>query len=68
VLVAPSPKFHSQEVGLPVEVSVNWIDCPATGEAGEKLKEEVRTDTLATVTVLLPCFCPELIVAIKVTA
>jgi len=24
VLVTPSPKFHSQEVGSPVEASVNW--------------------------------------------
>ena len=34
VLVVPSPKFHSQEVGDPADVSVNWTTCPATGEVG----------------------------------
>jgi hypothetical protein len=34
VLDTPSLKFHCQEVGFPVELSVNWTDCPATGEAG----------------------------------
>lgn len=32
--VLPSPKSQSQEVGDPVEVSVNWTDCPAAGEDG----------------------------------
>ena len=34
VLVPESPKFHRQEAGLPFDVSVNRIVCPATGEAG----------------------------------
>ena len=34
VLVFPSPKFHCQELGLPVDVSVNWTDCPAAGDVG----------------------------------
>jgi hypothetical protein len=34
VLVEPSPKFHCQEVGVPVEVSVNWTVCPTLGVAG----------------------------------
>jgi hypothetical protein len=34
VLVVPSPKFHCQEVGDPVEVSVNCTAWPAVGDAG----------------------------------
>ena len=34
VLVVPSLKFHCQDVGLPIDVSVNCIAWPATGEAG----------------------------------
>jgi hypothetical protein len=34
VLVPPSPKAHDQEVGVPVEVSVNATDCPTAGDAG----------------------------------
>jgi len=34
VLVPPSPKFHCQEVGLPVDVSANATDCPAAGDVG----------------------------------
>ncbi|MGA2362179.1 MAG: hypothetical protein ABSG73_06925 [Candidatus Aminicenantales bacterium] len=34
VEVVPSPKFHSQDVGDPVDVSVNWTVCPAFGDAG----------------------------------
>jgi hypothetical protein len=34
VLVPPSPKFHSHEVGLPVDVSVNATDWLTAGEAG----------------------------------
>jgi len=33
-LADPSLKFHCQEVGEPVEVSVNCTAWPATGEAG----------------------------------
>jgi hypothetical protein len=32
--VEPSPKFQAHEVGVPVEVSVNWTDWPADGEDG----------------------------------
>jgi hypothetical protein len=35
---------------------MNWIDCPAVGEAGLKVKEDVRTDMPATVSALLPSF------------
>jgi len=58
VLVAPSPKFHDQEVGLPVEVSVNCTDWPVAGEAGVKLKEAVTEFTGATITVLTAASCP----------
>jgi len=34
VLVDPSLKFHCQEVGPPVDVSVNCTAWPAVGEAG----------------------------------
>jgi len=65
VLVAPSPKLHCQEVGEPVDVSVNWTACPATGEAGLYVKDAVRAGTTVTVRVTL---CePELLVAVRVT-
>ena len=34
VLVAPSPKFHCHEVGVPVDVSVNATARPGAGKAG----------------------------------
>ena len=34
VLVVPSPKSQSQEIGLPVEASTNWTVCPAVGYLG----------------------------------
>jgi len=67
VLVVPSPKFHSQEVGDPVEVSVNCTACPAVGAAGEKVNEDDRTDMDATVSDRLPCFEPELLLVVSVT-
>ena len=36
--VPPSPNAQDHDVGLPVEVSVNWIACPAVGDAGTKVK------------------------------
>jgi metal-sulfur cluster biosynthetic enzyme len=42
MLVAPSPKFHCQEVGEPVEVSVNCTACPAAGEAGLYVNDAVN--------------------------
>jgi hypothetical protein len=67
VLVVPSPKFHCQEVGDPVEVSENCTACPAIGAAGEKVKEDDSTDMDATVSVWLPYFGPELEPAVSVT-
>jgi hypothetical protein len=65
VLVPPSPKFHCQEVGVPVDVSVNWTDWPVAGEAGLKVKEAVST--VAMVTVQLTLLEPELLVTVRVT-
>jgi hypothetical protein len=65
VLVEPSPKFHCQEVGDPVEVSVNCTACPAAGELGMKVKEAVSAGT--TMTVRLVLWEPELLEAVSVT-
>jgi hypothetical protein len=67
VLVAPSPKFHCQEVGLPVEVSVNCTACPVTGEAGLYVKDAVSADAGNTATVRLTFLEPELLLTVKVT-
>ena len=67
VLVVPSPKFHCQEVGVPVEVSVNWTACPATGDEGLYAKDATKEDTEVTAILRLPCLEPELFLAIKVT-
>jgi hypothetical protein len=64
VLVAPSPKAQLQDVGLPVDVSVNWTDWLAAGDAGLKVKEADSVET--TVTVRLVLFEPELLVTVKV--
>jgi hypothetical protein len=36
--LAPSPKFHDQNVGDPVDESVNWTDWFGAGDAGAQLK------------------------------
>jgi hypothetical protein len=64
-LVAPSLKSQSQEVGFPTDVSVNWTDWPAEGEAGLKLKE--AASATVTVTVRLAVFDPEPFVTVKLT-
>jgi len=38
VEVVPSPKSHDQEVGLPVEVSVNVTATPVVGFGGLHVK------------------------------
>jgi hypothetical protein len=50
VLVAPSPKAQLQDVGLPVDVSVNCTDWSAAGDAGLKLNEAASVLAGATVT------------------
>ena len=64
-LVAPSPKFHCQFVGVPIEVSVNWTAWPTAGDAGLLLKEATRAAT--TVTARVEVFDPALLVAVSVT-
>jgi hypothetical protein len=63
--VNPSPKFHCQEVGDPVDVSVNCTACPVTGEAALKVNE--AASAAATVTVRLTLPEPELLVTVNVT-
>jgi hypothetical protein len=67
VLVEPSPKFHSQEVGLPVDTSVNWTAWPGTGLEGAKLNEAESKVMDATVSVRLPYLEPELQLAVMLT-
>jgi hypothetical protein len=67
VLVDPSPKPHCQEVGEPVEVSVNCTAWFVAGAAGLNVKEAESVDEGITVTVWLAVFVPELLVAFKVT-
>ena len=50
---------------MPVEVSVNWTDCPAAGDVGLYVNEAARATT--TVTVRLVLFEPEALVAVRVT-
>jgi hypothetical protein len=64
-LVAPSPKFHCQIDGVPIEVSVNCTDWPAAGDAGLQVKEAARA--ARTVTVRLVLLEPEALVAVRVT-
>jgi hypothetical protein len=54
VLVTPSPKFHSHEIGLPVDVSVNCTACPAAGEEGIKAKDATGAEPEVTEMVWLP--------------
>jgi hypothetical protein len=67
VLADPSPKLQAQELGVPVDVSVNCTDCPAVGRTGVYVNDEARTDVEATVTVLLTCFDIELFFAMRLT-
>jgi hypothetical protein len=65
VEVEPSPKLHTQEVGFPVDVSVNCSDCPVVGDAGLKVKDAASAS--ATVMVWLALFDPVVFVTVKVT-
>jgi hypothetical protein len=66
-LVAPSPKFHRQEVGDPEDVSVNCTVCPTAGEAGLKVKDAVGMDAGLTASVWLAVLVPDPLVASNVT-
>jgi hypothetical protein len=65
VLVVPLPKFHSQEVGVPAEESVNCTAWPAAGEAGLKLNE--AASAAATMTVLVVLFDLEALLTVSIT-
>jgi hypothetical protein len=67
VEVDASPKFHCQEVGVPVEVSVNCTACPTTGEAGPYMKEAVSEEAGNTLSVWLTLLEPELLATVRVT-
>ena len=43
MLFDPSPKSQSQEVGVPVELSMNWTVCPSTGNLGPYVKATLRS-------------------------
>ena len=60
-----SPKFHNQEIGLPVDVSMNCTACPGVGEEGLKVKDAAIEG--ATVIVWLTVLEPELKPTVKVT-
>jgi hypothetical protein len=68
VLVPPSPKLQDQEVGLPVEVSVNCTDWLVLGEAGAKLKPDAGETTAGlTVTLRVARLVPPALPAVRVT-
>jgi hypothetical protein len=65
VLLAPSPKSHCQEVGLPDDVSANWTACPTLGEDGLYTNDAVAgAGTI--VIVLFALLEPEPFVAMRV--
>jgi len=66
VLAPPSPKLHCQEVGTPVEVSVNCTTCPSAGDEGVKVKDAVSTEVGNILMVLLTLLEPEPL-TVKVT-
>jgi hypothetical protein len=65
VLVAPSPKFHCQEVGLPEDVSANCMICPTLGEDGLYTNDAVAAAGTIVI-VLFALLEPELFVAMRV--
>jgi hypothetical protein len=67
VEVAPSPKLHDQDVGEPVDVSVNATAWPARGEAGLKVKEAASVGDVTTVTICVTLLDDEALLAVKVT-
>jgi hypothetical protein len=66
--VPPSPKVQAQDVGAPLETSVNWTDWLVAGADGEY--ENAATGTVAaglTVTVLVEEALPDALVAVRRT-
>jgi hypothetical protein len=66
VLVVPSPKCHCQEVGVPVEVSVNCTAWPAPGEDGLYVNEAEEAEGI-TVIVRRLVLEPALLPAVRLT-
>ena len=60
-------KFHDQDVGEPVEVSVNWTAWPSTGAAGETEKAATTLEAPETKTVLVALEDEAALEAVKVT-
>ena len=60
-------KFHSHEVGVPVDVSVNCTGCPAVGEVGLNVNDAVSATAGVTVTVRLALAEPEALVTVRLT-
>jgi hypothetical protein len=67
VLEKPSPKSHCQEVGEPVDVSVNCTAWLTAGNIGMYVKDAVRVDEELTLTIWLPVFDPDVLLTSKVT-
>jgi hypothetical protein len=65
VLVAPSPKFHCQEVGPPEVVSANCTASPGPGVEGLKTKV-ASADEGRTIRVLVALFEAVLVAATRV--
>jgi hypothetical protein len=67
----PSPKFHCQPVGLPVDWSRNEIDCCVCGLAGDQLNDAV-SGALGALTVTMrvveACCPPPVTVSVTVYA
>ena len=68
MLVAPSPKFQLQDVGLPVDESVNWTAWPGAGAVGLNVKDAVRTEPCAMTTTWVALPDCEALAATSVTA
>jgi hypothetical protein len=66
VLVDPSLKSHDQDVGLPVDVSVNCTDWLAVGDVGLYVNDAAKAAP-TTVIVRLVLLEPEALVAVRVT-
>jgi hypothetical protein len=55
VLVVPSPKSQSHDIGLPFEVSVNWTGCPTVGILVLKTNDTLSVASLAAARLEIRC-------------
>lgn len=67
MLDVPSPKFQSQDVGFPMEVSMNCMDWPGAGEAGLYVKDAARESDEATMTMRLKLLDSLLLATVRFT-